>query len=166
MSTPSVERKCLIQHNLAYNRSRGIAAQPVRKTLHLHALSLNYALIGQFPYLLHLKPAQLVAPAEKACQHPKRAGRTNDYSKKCSSHDKVCKPKPYCPVTALSYHSLHTRWRASKDLWIIQNCNQPRQQPGSLHSYWHNQTLTGFQTTANPESTSSQTRRNAFIFSS
>lgn len=36
------------------------------------------SLIGQFPYLLHLKLAQLVAPAEKDCQHPERAGGTND----------------------------------------------------------------------------------------
>lgn len=64
---------------------------------------------------------------KKLCQHAERAGSTNDYSRKRFSRIKVCKPKPYCSGTVLSYHSSHTRWRVSKaeDPWIIQKQTVP-----------------------------------------
>lgn len=170
VSTPSIERKCLIQHNLAYsNRSRGTAECLWQTTCaSTHSPSVM-SLIGQFPYLLHLKPAQLAALARKGCQHPKRAGRTNDDSKKCSSHNKVCKPKPYCPVTVLSYHSPHTRWRVSKeeDLWIIQNQSIPAWSTTRQSAQLLPQPNTDWLSEhCKPRKHKQSGRRNAFIFSS
>lgn len=68
-------------------------------------LFLSYTLDGLVPLSASLQ-TKLVAPAEKKklCQHQKRAGRTNDDPRKCSSPIKVHNPQPYCPVTVLDYH--------------------------------------------------------------
>lgn len=98
-------------------------------------------------------------------QHQKRAGRTSDYQRKCSSPIKVCKPlSNHCPRLSQPTHQMqgHQSWRAAVEPKA--NHTSPGQQPGftdSLHRCCHNQTLTVFlsqvfQTTASPESTGSQ----------
>lgn len=66
MSTPSVGRKCLIQHNLAYSsRSRDTAAQPVRNTLHLQTVSLSYVFDWSVPLSASPKTCTVSCRAEK-----------------------------------------------------------------------------------------------------